>query len=157
IKHSARIEDRVHQFLEIAKRILEVDGCHLPKVFFYSHKKLVRMIEPDFPEHQDKPAIWFELAKLAKKSKATSVICIAESWMARREHIPPGKRPEDSPERVEVLQVAALTRFGKFYTVLLPFTRTNDGIKFGDEIVLDDEAYYSGFLEPFKKIWRGTI
>lgn len=153
-KIGSGLKESVDSFLAIGKRMLVVDGHHLPKVFLFDRKNRLTIIEPEFPEHEDKPVIWNRITKQAKRERATSIIVIAESWFAPFDASHPYRRPENSPDRSEALQAAALTYRGQSYAVIVPFTRDDQKIVFGEETVIDAAALT--FFEPFRKLWRKT-
>lgn len=149
------IKDLLEHFISLGKRMLEVDGYHAPKVFLFDRKGRVTILEPEFPEHEDKPVIWSHIAKQAKREKATSVMVITEAWFAPFDEALPYRRPEHSPDRKEALQGAVLTNRGESYAVVVPFTRDGETIGFSDETTID--AASLSFFEPFRRIWRKTM
>ena len=70
------LKDRVNFFLTTGKRILQVDGHHIHHVFLIDRKNnLTSIITPQFATYSEKPLIWAEIAKRAKKEKASENRC----------------------------------------------------------------------------------
>jgi hypothetical protein len=149
------LKDRVNFFLTIGKRLLEVDGYHIPHVFLIDRKNRLTTISPQFATYSEKPLLWAEIAKQAKKEQATTVIAVLEAWSAPFDPAFPTRRPEYSPNRMEVLHAAGFTFRGDGYAVTVPFFRKDGKITFGPESVTDVDRI--GFLEPFRRVWRKTI
>lgn len=153
LEQKNNLKSELDYFLEIGKRILQTDGYHSPKAILLGKKASI--VEPDYPEHEDKPTMWRHVAKIAKRLRAKRVIIIAEAWSARPDSIPDGGRPENSLERIEVLNGAALSDRGESYIISIPFIREGRSITFDEPMIVSDAHF--GPLEPFRKIWRKTI
>lgn len=149
------LKGRVNFFLTVGKRMLEVDGYHVHQVFLVDRKNRLTTVAPHFATSGEKPLIWAEIAKRAKKERATAIFTVLESWSAPFDPATPTQRPEESPNRMELLVAIGFTHRGDGYAVAAPFFRKGNQITFGPESVMRIDKIR--FLEAFRRVWRKTI
>jgi hypothetical protein len=137
--------------LEFAKRVLQADKFHLR--FFHIRTPsgwTIRLI--DARDRTEKYALLRHLANEVKSLQGDAIVEIAEAWFAPLEVWRSGGRPEESPDRKEVLVVSVGTADGLFRSYDTMFTRDSRG-----EIVLEDtiirDVPMPFYMAPFCEIW----
>jgi hypothetical protein len=140
-------------FFECGKRMLEVDGYHLPFVFLFLPNGAMRLCGLKINDITDKYRIWRAIAEEVRRKGATSVIVISESWVAPYDRNNPTSA-SDSPNRSEALSLNASSASGEEYSLACKFRRVDGKIVFDED---EEDTYQALYLEPVKKVWREQI
>ena len=149
----ASFRDTVEYFFEVAKRILQRDGFHLPLVFLFLPDGKVRTIGLDLEDQTDKYAAWPRVASEVKRYHAKAVISINEAWIAPLDETQPLRPASQSLERKEVLTIDGANIDGEEVSLMCTFEREDDQIILGE--TEDDYQFFRASFEPVKRVWRG--
>jgi len=152
LKNKTDLFETAQYFLEIGKIILKKQGFHFPTLILFDRKKRPSLLHTEFPDNEDKPLVWESLAKEIKKRKTTSVIFIAEIWMAPLNALNPFMRASESPDRKEAIQAFGAKTRGSEFMITVPFYRENDDVKF--EIATISHDVWPDFFEPVRRRWK---
>ena len=96
--------------------------------------------------------VWETLEKDLINRKITSVIFIAETWMAPINPNNPFMRAGESPEKKEALQAFGAKRFGPEFMITVPFERENEEIIFKSASI--SHNVWPAFFEPVRRKWK---
>jgi hypothetical protein len=138
---------------EQAKRILEVDGFHLPFAFLMLPNAEMRVLGLNTTDWTDKYLVWRGIADEVKKTGATSIVVINESWLAKLDPANPAQTAAESPTRQEALTLHAASAAGEELSIVCFFRRVNGSIEFAQDEEATIDAY---FLEPLRRAWSGV-
>ena len=145
--------EQVRGFHEMAKRMLAIDGYHLPIAWLWREGQLVTQ-STLYPEDQrDKYMMIEALAAEADRLGADAVSFTGEAWSAEpvaaddpRAELRPGERED----RTEALVTYALRRDGGCRVWRSPFGRTDDKLCLGKT---ETDSSLPNALLPFIRIW----
>lgn len=152
IEGKSKIEKMAIYFLEQAKKMLEVDGQLYPMASMLDGKNRLFVIPLEFPSHEDKYQIWHKLAEEVKKFNVEIVFTVAEAWMSKFDPKHPKRRAEESPDRLEAIQLDVISKNQGDFSFCVPFSREDNHIKYSDNLPIDTVS--SNFLMPIKRIWK---
>lgn len=144
--------------MDIGKAILSVDEDLLPVVAFFGSSGLV-----DFRPMLmvDKGATHLQLMRVAERAAKTdveSVLISTDNWIAKKD---PAQQFNSVDlalpvhlrlDRQSALSVVAATREGAIRDVLVPYSRTQGGIKFSEPDKPEGSLWNS--LEPLRIAWH---
>ncbi len=152
-KAPASLKEFVKFYMKLGKRILEVDGYHIPTVFLIDIKGKTIIEQTSFADQDDKYLFWNNLAKEVKHNKIVEVIAIAEAWLAVFDPEVPLRPASNAPEKKEALQAIGISSKGEEYGIITRFTNINGKIVFEKDIEMDGVGV--SFLDPIRRVWGG--
>ncbi|MCK4739162.1 MAG: hypothetical protein KAT46_04360 [Deltaproteobacteria bacterium] len=147
----ASLKESVEYYMNIGKRILEVDGYHTHTIIFKDGRGEATLLQTSFEDQDDKYVIWNDVAKEVQRNKIVEVIFVGEAWFAQFDPKQPLRKACDSPDKTEVLQAIGITSKGEEFGIMAPFTNTDGKIVFDDYIEVDKAQ--ASFLEPIRRVW----
>jgi hypothetical protein len=122
---------------EKAKQTLIQDGTHAPIMFCMTPKKML-VIPLQFETEKEKYDTLTRVKHLMGSMNVWAYILIIKAWMVSGPGIDLSTRPSQSPDRVNILMISAVTHQRK-KTWSIPVENMHGIISFGKEIVLDTE------------------
>jgi hypothetical protein len=149
---------RVPQIIEMNMRMLARDGGLATVAIFMRDTYMIHFFGLDFFDQASKRLALRRVADLAERYNANGVILVSETWVAP---IGPGEDPSDSrtvpararPDRMEGINVVAITRDGRTASSTCIFSRNDDGT-----FVFGETAHGTGvqinLLEPLRRRWH---
>lgn len=147
---SRELKINVENFLKIAKHVLKTDKYHFPTVIFVDRKGRVSIYQTHFHEHDDKYLFWEKMAKEVKRRSVIEIITIGDTWHAPFDPNNPGMRAGESEHRKEALLAVGLNKAGEEISVVAPYYREGEEIRFGEDEPFNGQA---NFLNPIKRLW----
>lgn len=146
------LRELARYLFDVARRMLEVDGCHVPIVFllFSDAQMEQHVLMPTTTS--DKYLLWETLAQHVERSGANALVFISESWVTLQDPAHPEQPAGDSPERLEALGLTAASMDGDELELMQTFERRDGGIVLGQ--VEECTAVCTPFLEPVRMVWR---
>lgn len=136
------------QLNEMAIATLKQDGEHAAMLFLRSDSGEV---EPRlFGSDQHRGRI---LAQAAADARAGVVGVIAEAWTASEATVPDGARVRDSPDRRDILLVAALDRCGNQVVFETPVTRRRFRQPSVAESRERDRTFHFAIFDETRQLW----
>ena len=136
---------------EMAKRLMAVDGYHVPIVFLFLPNGGLETIQLQFDEQVEKYLTWEAVAADVERTDAEALVSIGEFWAAPHDPSHPLRRAGNSPGRTEALSLHAISRDGKEFSLSCPIIRTATGIELGDTVEIEDGQ--AAFFEPIRRTW----
>lgn len=114
-----------------AKKIIVKDDGHVPMFFIVKDNSLLPIVVP-MSGDREKEITALAMEKVCRETEADFCIFICECWFITR---PDGSDlekdlPSEQPDRVEGLTFAINGRNGVHHSMLIPFDRINNKIKF---------------------------
>jgi hypothetical protein len=149
---------QVPQIIELNKKMLTMDGSLATVAILMQGDRTIDTLMLDFYDQASKRIAIRRLADWVEHSNADGLIFISESWIG---FMKPGEDPADPrtpparnrPDRMEAIQVVAITRDGRASNSTCIFTREEDGtILFGETMQSSDAQLNA--LEPVRRRWR---
>ena len=122
---------------EKAKRTLIQDGNHAPIMFCMTQKKML-VIPLQFETEEEKYNTLSRIKHIMDSMNVWAYIIIIKAWMISGKGIDLSTRPSQSPDRVNILMISAVTHQRKKMWSI-PVENIHGIISFGEEIVLDTE------------------
>ena len=125
---------------EKAKQTLIKDGTHVPMIFCLTPDK-VCLIPLQMENDIEKMIIMAKVKQIMEKHNVWAYIVIMKAWMVtgKGKKIDPSIRPSQSPDRVNILMVSAIThKRKKMWSI--PVENKHGRIEFGEEKVLDTKT-----------------
>jgi hypothetical protein len=139
-------------YMEMGRLMLAKDGFHTMIAFLFHDHQRPQMLSTMPEDQQGKYLFMQQVANTVQRTGATGLVFTAESWMAKADDVPPGKRPADVDTKLEMLTVTAARADGATRVLASPFTHTEDGeIRLGD--VIEVEGGGELFLGPVLRVW----
>lgn len=148
---STNFRDRCVGYFEMAKRVLEVDGFHIPTILLEGAAG-PQIFQLKMADRAEKHIVIRDMARKAMATRATAVMLINEAWVAPVSFGATGKYPIDCPERTEALLLNGLTKTGETVNHFCRFTRVNSKVQLGSESC--DTTEIPNILEPFLSAWN---
>jgi hypothetical protein len=141
-------------YMEHAKRVLSIDKYHSQMAFLFGPDGRFASFTSMPEDQQDKYLFLNELATAVKRTGATGIVFIADTWIVPATvDMPPGKRPADMEEREEALGVTAARSDGSVMSLMTPYARgPDDTIEFGETVEVGVEGG-EVFLLPVMQAW----
>ena len=99
------------------------DHRHIHLIVLLRGLMPLQMLRLDPADRQAKYLVMREVAEAVRELDADAVIYIAETWLAKREDIPPGKFAVDARNRREGLSLAAANKAGEQFQLLAEVER----------------------------------
>ena len=122
---------------EKANQTLIKDGNHAPIMFCMTQKKML-VIPLQFESEEEKYNTLSRIKHLMDSMNVWAYIIIIKAWMISGKGIDLSTRPSQSPDRVNILMISAVTHQRKKMWSI-PVENIHGIISFGEEIVLDTE------------------
>jgi len=122
---------------EKAKRTLIQDGNHAPIMFCMTQKRML-IIPLQFETEEEKYNTLSRIKHLMTSMNVWAYIIVIKAWMVTGINVDISVRPSQSPDRVNILMVSAVTHQRK-KTWSIPVENIHGIISFGKEIVMDTE------------------
>ena len=149
---------RVPQIIEVNKRMLAIDGRLATVAILMRGDRIIDSFGLEFYDQGSKRVAIRKVADWAERNNADGVILVSEVWLAvmRPEDDPSDPnmlRPTDRPDRMEAIQVVAITRDGRTADSTCIFTREQDGSIVFDETIHGTNKQ-GGILEPIRRRWQ---
>lgn len=139
----------------ISMAVMERDGYHIPLLHLHSKEKgwTIQTLMP--AERLEKYFLWHHVAEQVQENNFDALIFISEAWMVPLDSVPlePYPKITESKEKKEILQIYAEDCSGRVLNIIIPFTRCNNKIIFG-EIVRDNNP--AVFTDPVRKVWASV-
>ena len=112
---------------EIAKRVFDIDGHHLPMMQVKSQEAM-SMIMPSYRDRAEKILFMENLAKIVKEKGITEIILTTESWThddPKRviKQLDQGKELSALRKKGEILEISYLDNTGKILSLSAPIVR----------------------------------
>jgi hypothetical protein len=143
--------EQVKVLFETAKKVFLKDGYHLPMLFLLRDRRLVQMVNTQAEDHGQKYLIMRAVAEQVTTYGADCVISLGEVWGAPVTSLKPYERPEDSPERQELLIATLATKTGAALELSALIQRDGDKLELGETQVNEEPVLM--FLAPVLKAW----
>jgi len=140
-------------FLKQAMHVLKKDGHHVHLAALFSNEKSVSFVELRNDDQADKFRTAKYLGSEVDKIGADKVIVISETWSAPYDSANHYRPASQSPDRTEALSLIAISKNGEGHTVLVPFTRNDGEIEFGD-IQRTEGVEGVNFIQPIVNSWK---
>jgi len=138
-------------FLKQAKKCLKKDKRLATVAFLVGEKNEATIIELRYENYEDKYLMWESVAKEVLKRRAVAIITIGEIWSAPVNPENLEMRPQDSPERKELINVSGLSKEGESFRISVPFYRRWGKIYFKEQVLEENPTL--NYLIPIKKVW----
>ena len=122
---------------EKAKRTLIQDGTHAPIMFCMTSKRTL-IIPLQFETEKGKYDTLTRIKHLMNSMNVWAYIIVIKAWMLSGKNVDLSVMPSQSPDRVNILMISAVTHQRK-KTLSIPVENIHGIISFGKEIVLDTE------------------
>ena len=142
------LRDFATQLNEMAIATLKQDGEHAAMFVLRSESGEVQPCLFGSDEHRGRI-----LAQAAADASATVVGVIAEAWTAPSSAVPDGPRVRDSPDRRDILLVAALDRAGDQVVLETAVTRRRFRQTAVDETSDRDRAVHFAIFDETRELW----
>ncbi len=139
-------------FLKQAKATLKKDKHLIPYAFLMTTDGRMTIVNVAHDDYEDKYLIWESVAKVVERNRATSIITIGEMWGTPYDSDKPELRPHESPKRYEVIHVAALSKDGEAFSIIVPFFRRWGKIYCKNEM-FNHEDNGLHYLMPVLRVW----
>ena len=119
--------------------------------FLIGPNQEMAIVEIRYENYEDKYLVWEAVAKEVLRRRATAIITVGEMWSAPFNPENPKMRPQESPERTELINVVGLSKEGESFRISVPFYRRWGKIYFKEQIFEDNSN--PNYLIPIKKAW----
>jgi hypothetical protein len=137
--------------LVLAKKILVRDGFHYPMAFLVLPGGDKFPMALEFESQEDKYVVYREVAKEVEARRAMAVILVNEVWLAAEDESV-GRRPSESPNRKEALQVFVACADGRRRSYTTVFRGDLRGrIKLGETHIGEGGQIF--VLNPILDVW----
>jgi len=140
-------------FFEQAKSVLKVDGYHILLVFLIMPDHSTRLLELRPGDQAEKYLLWRSIGLEVKRTGAVALIAISEVWIAELDRQRPYAHAAEREDRVEALQLVAISKDGEEIDLVAKFHRDGDAITFDEDTVLDKPGDLN-FLAPVRDAWK---
>ena len=138
--------------LENDKRVLSVDGYHVPIMFLELPDGKTNMMTFKAEDPSEKYIVAQKLANEVKRTGTKSIISIGETWQAPYDKRYLGKPIEELLNRDEALTVDCISSDGEEFSFTCKFRRENDSIQF--DAVEELTGPSNIFFTPVRQAWR---
>ena len=142
-------------YFEMARTVFLMDGYHLPFLFLFRNRKLVRMFPAPAENQQQKYLLMRNLANEAVRNGADATIMVGEIWLAPQSHLAPYQRPAELATRKEALELTLVTKAGEPVQFIAMINRNGDSVSLGETSVVRGGAAFS--FAPFYQAWGRPI
>jgi hypothetical protein len=144
--------------VEVARRMLVEDGCHVTVAFLHRPTGEVESIAVQATDQQDKYLAMERIAECVRLSQADQILYITEAWHAPEDSVAPDQRASEAPDRQEALYLLAATARGrsKSREWFVPFSRDAAGnILLGE--THESVPTFPLFLAPVLAAWAEIL
>ncbi|MFZ1321418.1 MAG: hypothetical protein WAT71_07665 [Ignavibacteria bacterium] len=139
-------------YFELAKKILVKDGHHIQIVILILPDGNQIRMSLDLKDRSEKYMGFRQVAQEVVNTGAIRLISISEAWMAKPDPTKPFQTATDSPDRIEIIKLDAISFEGESFSITAPFIHEGNKIVIEDSII--DEKVKILYLDPIRRIWE---
>jgi len=134
-------------YFEMVREVFSRDGCHLPFVFLFRGKKLIKMLPAPAETRAQKYLLMRHLANEAARFGADAAIYVGEAWRAPAAGLARYQYAEDSENREEALVLTLVTKEGEPVQFFAAINREGDEVSLGETQQVRGGAHF--MFAPF--------
>ncbi|MBI1625347.1 hypothetical protein [Comamonas suwonensis] len=149
------LENKLVQLFEIAKKMIVIDGHHVPMVIFLKDGDVIYTTELAFSNKASKYVLMRQLGTDAAKISADGVIMISEVWSYKREKGALWSDPLNDPNRKEHLTASLITKYEDPVRLSAEIHRQDEEVHLGKTEITRNEVLPS--FAPFYIAWGREI
>lgn len=142
-------------YFELVRSVFLKDGYHLPFLFLFRNRKLVRMFPTSAENQQQKYLLMRSLANEVVRYAADATIMVDESWLAPASDLAPYQRPAELANRKEALVLTLVTKTEEPVQFIAMINRDGDSVTLGKTSISRGGAEFS--FAPFYQAWGRPI
>ncbi|MCB0752839.1 MAG: hypothetical protein KDC52_15315 [Ignavibacteriae bacterium] len=148
---NSNLKEQADFYFEFAKKILSVDGFHIPTVILGKKDASPKFLQLKLDGKRDTYLTIHKIAQIIEVENYESIIFIGEMWVAIPDDDKPELLPGEYTNKMEALMICALNKDKEEYIYTNIFERKNDEIVYGPKQIPQNNT--ANFLNPIKDVW----
>jgi hypothetical protein len=143
--------EKIEASAEIAKKMLQIDGYHIPLVILFCRSGKLELVTTQFEDQSDKYVFWHKIAKKVRRVGVKELISINEAWEYNLNDKIKYGNALLIPNKKEKLIISGISEMGHVTIIAFPFSRKENHIVFSEREIYHETPNY---LIPITKIWK---